>query len=94
MPPISLLHLEYLRLRPQLPARDVARSTADAAPPMVSHHFAHRDSGCISIDLFWDRGERDAFRVRVTDRRLGRTFVLARATGAAALDAFYHPFAA
>jgi hypothetical protein len=99
MPPTSLLHLEYLRLRERRLARQQARpAPADSTPPapaIVSHHFAHRDTGSISIDLFWDRdGKGDTFRVSVTDWRFGRTFVLSRTTGAAALDAFYHPFAA
>ena len=96
---MSLLHLEYLRLRQQRLTRQQAQpgpATRTPPPPAtVSHHFAHRDTGCISVDLFWDRGgDGDTFRVHVTDGRFGRTFVLSRATGAAALDAFYHPFAA
>ena len=62
----------------------------------TDNHFAHRESGGIVVDLFWDhhglRG--DAFRVEVEDRRDGARFVLYPVTGSEAIRAFHHPFVA
>jgi hypothetical protein len=61
----------------------------------AAHHFAHRETGGIVVDLFWNRGDsEDEFRVEVEDRREGVRFVLRPATGRDAIQAFYHPFAA
>jgi hypothetical protein len=63
--------------------------------PGVDIHFGHRESDGIVVDLYWDRGEHeDTFCVAVVDKRDGGRFVLYPTTGKAAIQAFYHPFAA
>jgi hypothetical protein len=57
-------------------------------------HFAHRETNGVVVDLFWNRGCLDEFRVEVVDEREGARFVLHPTTGREAIDAFYHPFAA
>jgi hypothetical protein len=61
----------------------------------AANHFAHRESGGLVVDLFWDHGQlEDEFRVSVEDRREGARFVLHPATGRAAIEAYHHPFSA
>jgi hypothetical protein len=57
-------------------------------------HFAHRETNGVVVDLFWNRGRLDEFRVEVVDEREGARFVLHPTTGREAIEAFYHPFAA
>jgi hypothetical protein len=58
------------------------------------NHFAHRETGGVVVDLFWDcRRLENEFRVEVADRRAETRFVLHPVTGKAAIQAFYHPFA-
>lgn len=61
----------------------------------TASHFGHREGDGIIVDLFWDRGElEDEFRIEVVDEREGTHFVLHRATGREAIEAFHHPLAA
>jgi hypothetical protein len=61
----------------------------------AANHFAHRESGGLVIDLFWDPGKlEDEFRVAVEDRWEGVRFVLHPATGREAIEAYHHPFSA
>jgi hypothetical protein len=59
-----------------------------------ANHFAHRESDDIVVDLFWNRGVGDEFRIEVEDRREDVRFVLHPTTGKEAIQVFYHPFAA
>ena len=61
----------------------------------TNDHFGHRESNCVVVDLFWNRGTlEDEFRVEVADEREGAHFVLRPTTGREAIEAFYHPFSA
>jgi hypothetical protein len=60
----------------------------------TADHFAHRETNGVIVDLFWNRGCLDEFRVEVVDERDGAHFVLHPNTGREAIDAFYHPFSA
>jgi hypothetical protein len=58
------------------------------------NHFAHREAGGVVVDLFWDRRRvENEFCVEVADLRTRTRFALHPATGEAAIEAFYHPFA-
>jgi hypothetical protein len=60
----------------------------------AANHFGHRETDGITVDLFWDRSNReDEFRIEVEDRREGARFALHPVTGREAIQAFYHPFA-
>jgi hypothetical protein len=56
-------------------------------------HFGHRETDGVVVDLFWERRDREEFRVEVEDSRAGACFVLHPTTGRDAIQAFYHPFA-
>jgi hypothetical protein len=59
----------------------------------AAHHFGHRESDGIVVDLYWDPAElEDEFRVEVVDKREGARFVLYPTTGREAIQAFHHPF--
>jgi hypothetical protein len=63
--------------------------------PTAANHFGHRETHGITVDLFWDRSNREGeFRIEVEDRRAGARFALHPVTGREAIQAFYHPFAA
>ena len=60
----------------------------------AADHFAHRETGGIVVDLFWNhQGSEDEFQVEVEDTREGIRFVLHPATGKDAIQAFHHPLA-
>lgn len=60
----------------------------------VETHFAHREAGCLTVDLYWTHGEHgDTFRVDVVDHRSETTFTLHPRTGKEAVAAYHHPFA-
>jgi hypothetical protein len=61
----------------------------------AANHFGHRETGGITVDLFWDRSNlEDEFRIEVEDLREGARFALHPVTRREAIQAFYHPFAA
>jgi hypothetical protein len=58
-------------------------------------HFAHREAGGVTVDLYWaHRRFVDSFRFDVVDRRRRTGFTLRPATGKEAVEAYHHPFAA
>ncbi|MDH4340797.1 MAG: hypothetical protein OEW47_10605 [Thermoleophilia bacterium] len=57
-------------------------------------HFAHREASGLAVDLFWDPSDLDhEFRVNVAGPGGDMSFVLFPTSGAAAVEAFHHPFA-
>src|SRR5256885_513235 len=67
---------------------------ARSPKPSAESHFAHREAGGITVDLYWKHSEHDdSFRVEVVNRDEGTTFTLFPATGKEAVEVYRHPFA-